>query len=58
MIIYHFLYSYRKYVFNLNEGYSLFDGFMKYFQIFISSSFIFISEISSWKSKDIVRKRE
>lgn len=56
MIIYHFLYSYQ-YVFNLNEGYSLFDNsFMKYFQIFISSSFIFISGISSWKSKDIMKR--
>lgn len=56
MIIYHFLYSYQ-YVFNLNEGYNLFDNsFMKYFQIFISGSFIFISGISSWKSKDIMKR--
>lgn len=56
MIIYHFMYSYQ-FVFNLNDGYSLFDNdFMKYFQILISGSFIFISGISSWKSKHIMKR--
>lgn len=56
MIIYHFLYSYQ-YVFHLNESVNLFNNdFMKYFQIFISSSFIFISGISSSKSKNILKR--
>lgn len=56
MIIYHFLYSYQ-YVFHLNDSVDLFNNdFMKYFQILISGSFIFISGISSSKSKNILKR--